>query len=140
MSEPQGTMSHYLLTPCPKCGLPLTFPGMPSVDYVIEGLIARTGGKCPECGEQVVVDQEPPREVAPMNMLTEATTIDEIRAFPIVDLPLPLRCRLAITTLGVCNLGELFDLTRPIVRERLAEHPSYIEDIERLFNEHAIEW
>lgn len=132
-------MSLHLLTKCPKCGLSLTFPAMPSIDYVIEGLMAESGGKCPECGEQVVVGQPPPKPVR-SDALALASSVDEVRAVPVVDLPLSIRCRLAISRLGVSTVGELLDLKKQTVRERLREDPAFMDGVEQLLGKHNINW
>jgi hypothetical protein len=112
---------------------------MPSIDYVIEGLMSESGGQCPECGEQVIVDRPPPRP-APSNLLTLAVTLDEVRAVPVVDLPLSIRCRLAICQMGFSTVGELLDLGRQNVHERLREHPDLMEEVVELFGRLNLEW
>jgi hypothetical protein len=69
-----------------------------------------------------------------------AMSAGDYRAVPVVDLPLTVRCRLAIIRLGVENLGELLKLTRNVAHDRLGEHLEYIEEVERLLDLHGIEW
>jgi DNA-directed RNA polymerase subunit RPC12/RpoP len=132
-------MPLYLPDECPKCGVRLMLPAM-SVDYIIEGLMAESGGKCPECGEQVVVDQPPQRKPRVDDLLDVAKTIDEIRAVPVVDFALSVRSRRAIFRLGVNNMGDLLDLTRQTAHERLSDQPNVLEELEQLLAKHGIHW
>lgn len=133
-------MPHHLPHTCPGCGLALHYPTMPSVEYVIEGLLAETGGRCPECGEQVVFCEEPPPREC-IDAFATADSLEELRAVPIVDLPLSVRCRLAIFRMGLETVGDILDSPRERVCRRLREtDPAYTEDLCRLLGERDIPW
>jgi len=132
-------MAKHLLHPCPNCGASMHFPAMPSIEYVIAGLMAESGGKCPLCGEQVVVDQPPPPR-APHDPFAEARTLEQMREIQIVDLPLSVKCRLALTRANAETLGDLLNHGRAAVLRHLGEFSACADDLCRLFAKHNIRW
>ena len=91
--------------------------------------MASTGGKCPQCATQVVVD-EPQDQGRPPYPLSVAQTEEEIRAVPIVDLELSVRCRLALTRIGLNTVGDLLELTKTDLDSRLGQIQSCIREVD----------
>lgn len=127
-------MAKYLLDPCPNCDTPMHFPAMPSIEFVIERLMADSGGKCPICGEQVVVDELPPKK-QPLDPLGAAHATEGICQLNINDLPLSVRCRAAIVQTKAVTVGDLLERGRDGVLEDLGENSACAQDLCRLFCE-----
>jgi hypothetical protein len=132
-------MAKYLLHPCPNCDASMHLPAMPSIECIIEGLMAETGGKCPLCGEQVVVDEPPPPR-APYDPFAEAQTPQQVREIKIVDLPLSVRCRLALTKTDSETLGDILNHGRHAVLKHLGESSACAHDLCRLLAKHSVVW
>ena len=124
-------------TPCPTCGRQFDFPPTGCVTGVAEMLLATSDGNCPVCGTRVVTD-EPPVRSSYRDMLDGAKTMDEIRAVQVVDLPLSVRCRLALTKLGAKTVGDLLDLSVVVVFDRLGAASLCAEELRQLFYRHKI--
>jgi DNA-directed RNA polymerase subunit RPC12/RpoP len=131
-------MPYQVQTPCPTCGKRFDFPLTGCVTGVAETLLATSGGNCPVCGTRVVIDQ-PLREVLTRDLLADARTMDEIRAVPVVDLPLSVRCRLALTKLGADTVGDLLDISIGAVCDRLGTTSPCAEQLRELCRQHKFD-
>ena len=125
MNEPR--FRNGVLNPCPTCGTRFDFNGcMTFVDYFLEKL---SGGKCPDCGTQVVIRVA---ESFRPELWERATTESEIRSVVIEQLDLSVRTRRSLEQAGIATVGELLDSTEAQIRRGLAVSDSVIAEIERL--------
>lgn len=132
-------MAQTLLTPCPGCGKRFNMPLTGCITGVVEQLLADSEGKCPDCGTCVVVDQ-PEVERTAYDPFADAHSLAEIRAIPIVDLQLPVRCRLTLTNMGATTVGDLLDAGRQAVREHTEDSTSCAEQLQELFARNNVPW
>jgi DNA-directed RNA polymerase alpha subunit len=123
-------MPRFVLNPCPKCGKRFDFPVTGCITFVDTFLLAHNEGRCPECGTQVVVDERQEHGGHPADSLSAAKANEEIRGVKIVDLDLSVRCRLALTRIGIDNLGALLQLTKDDLSKQLEQLPLCIDEIE----------
>jgi hypothetical protein len=131
-------MDHHVLTPCPTCGNTFDFPVTRCVTFVAETLLATSDGNCPMCGTRVVKDGPDPRDSKRHDPLAEAATPDEVRAVPVVDLPLSVHCRNLLNKMGVTNFGNLLDMSILAVCDRLGTGSNSAEEVRELVRQHKI--
>jgi rRNA maturation protein Nop10 len=125
MNEPR--LRNEVRNPCPTCGKRFDVRGcMTFVDYFLEQL---SGGKCPDCGTQVVF--QVPERFQP-ELWEQATTDTEIRAILIEELGLSVRTTRSLEQVGITTVGELLDSTEARIREGLTVSDSVIAEIGRL--------
>jgi DNA-directed RNA polymerase alpha subunit len=122
---------HFVLNPCPTCGEQFDFPVTGCMTFVGDLLTASTGGKCPKCGTQVVVD-EPQEQGHRVDSLSLAQSEEEIRAVKIVDLDLSVRCRNALVQMGLETVGDMLELTKTDLANRLGHIQLCIKEIDDL--------
>jgi endogenous inhibitor of DNA gyrase (YacG/DUF329 family) len=123
----QPRLRNDVLNPCPTCGKRFDVGDcMTFVDYFLEQL---HGGKCPDCGTQVVF--QVPERFQPW-LWEQATTESEIRAIVIDELDLSVRTRRSLEQVGITTVGELLDSTEARIRQGLTVSDSVIAEIERL--------
>ena len=122
---------YFVLNPCPTCGERFDFPVTGCMTFVGDLLMASTGGKCPKCGTQVVVDG-PQDQDQRVDSLSLAQSDDEIRAVQIVDLDLSVRCRLAPVRAGLETVGDLLELAKADLADRLGHVQSCIKEIDEI--------
>ena len=99
---------------------------MTFVDYFLEKL---NGGKCPDCGTQVVF--EVPERIQP-ELWERATTASEIRAIVIEELGLSVRTTRLLEQVGITTVGELLDSTEARIRQGVTVSDSVIAEVGRL--------
>lgn len=126
-------MSREVLNPCPKCGKRFDFPLTGCMTFVDEFLMASTGGKCPECGTQVVLDRPVEFRRRQVNMLLAAKSPAEAEAVQLVDLDLPVRCRLLLMRMGIETFGDLVQHAKEtFLSPRLESGISCLEEVLKL--------
>lgn len=135
----QSTMAAHVLDTCPNCGKRIGLPLTGCTTLVGESLIANSGGKCPDCGADLV-DDHPLRDVGSFDLLAAAKNEGEKLDVNVVDLPLPIRLRLLIIKMNVGTLGGLLDLPRDLVRDELSDHVSYFSQIEEMLDGYGLSW
>jgi rRNA maturation protein Nop10 len=125
MSEPR--FRNDVLNPCPTCGKRFDIGGcMTFVDYFLE---KSHGGKCPDCGTQVVI--RVPERFQP-EVWERAKSLPEIRAVVIEDLYLSVRTKRSLEQVGITTVGDLLDSTEARIRDGVSVSDSVIAEIERL--------
>jgi hypothetical protein len=107
--------------------------------FVAEFLMAGSGGKCPDCGATVVVEEsaEDRRRRAP---LLVARSNAEKLAVRIEEPELSVRTQLALAKLGIATVGDLLRLAKEHVRSQFAQSSYSFEEVTTLLAEHGIDW
>lgn len=104
-------MEVDVLNPCPTCGRRFDFWMTGCMTFVAEGLQASTGGNCPACGTQVVVEKEPSRWRSRLYAFEEAC------GFDLSELEFSVRCRLVFDRRGITKVNQLIGLSMPDLLE-----------------------
>src|SRR5262245_10957071 len=110
-------MEYHVENPCPTCREDFSSPVTGCMTFAAEALLATSDGNCPVCGTRVVKDGPPARDCRQHDSLAEAATPDEVRAVPVFDLPLSVRCRNLLDKLGVVTFGNLLDMSNLICEQ-----------------------
>lgn len=80
----------------------------------------------------MVVAEPPGENHSRVDSLSVAQTDEEIRAVEIVDLDLSVRCRLALSRIGVETVGQLLELTKSELANRIGHIQSCVEEIDTI--------
>ncbi len=96
-------MDSRILNPCPMCGKRFDFPLTGCMTFV-DQLLKASDGKCPDCGTQVVLDDQPEPSAWEL--------ADDFRDFPLAELDLSVRTRVAIDKMQIHFVGELLKLSK----------------------------
>jgi hypothetical protein len=122
-----------VLNPCPTCGKRFDVGGC--MTFVDQFLTELHGGKCPDCGTQVVKQVEGGWQP---EVWERATGLADIRAVRIDALDLSVRTKNSLEQLGIVSIGDLLDCGAGRIRRGLAVAEPVLREVRQLLAEKSL--